>query len=108
MTRRHYFSKAAAAAAGTTVLAGSLARSTSAEEPAEPPLQEPARIKGYQEPNTTQAFPTGEPGQDYAPVITPNNVPSLTTAMSGLRNRAIIAATSMMVSSASANGTLVR
>ena len=74
MTRRHFFSKTAAAAAGTTALVGSLGRNTSAEEPAQPPLQESARIKGYQEPNTTQAFPPGQPGQDYAPVITPNNV----------------------------------
>ncbi|HEY0792990.1 MAG TPA: copper oxidase [Chthoniobacterales bacterium] len=73
ITRRHFFSKAAVAAAGTAV-AGPLVHAAGAEAPAELPLQESARIKGYPEGNTTQAFPPGEPGRDYTPVITPNNV----------------------------------
>jgi manganese oxidase len=71
ITRRNFFSKAAAAAAGTAVLSP-LARSTQGDEVANTPTQDRAKNKGNDHGNTDQKFPPGEPGKDYVPVITPN------------------------------------
>jgi manganese oxidase len=65
ITRRHFFTKAAAAAAGTAVVS-SLTSSARADEPAK------TSAKGYDAGAGASQFPPGEPGKDYTPVITPN------------------------------------
>jgi len=71
ITRRNFFTKAAAAAAGATV-ANSLVPSARADEPTVSPQHEPAKSTGYDQGDRAMQFPPGEPGKDYAPVITPN------------------------------------
>jgi manganese oxidase len=65
ITRRHFFTKTAAVAAGTAV-ASSLGRSARADEPIN------TSSKGYDPRDGSKQFPPGEPGKDYTPVITPN------------------------------------
>jgi FtsP/CotA-like multicopper oxidase with cupredoxin domain len=68
ITRRHFFTKTAAAAAGATVV-NSLAR---ADEPASSTPQEPVKSATNGQNNEASQFPPGEPGKDYSPVITLN------------------------------------
>jgi manganese oxidase len=67
ITRRHFFSKTAAASAGATVV-NSLVRLARADEPAASAPQEPVKSPN----NDGRQFPPGEPGKDYSPVITLN------------------------------------
>jgi len=71
ITRRHFFTRTAAAAAGATV-ASSLVPSVPAEEPPNSARQEPVKSGGNVQRADTKQFPPGEPGKDYSPVITPN------------------------------------
>ena len=71
ITRRNFFTKAAVAAAGTAVVR-SLVQSARADEPVDSRPQDPAKSTGYNQGDTAMQFPPGEPGKDYAPVITPN------------------------------------
>ena len=71
ITRRNFFTKAAVAAAGTAVVR-SLVQSARADEPVDSRRQDPAKSTGYDQGDTAMQFPPGEPGKDYAPVITPN------------------------------------
>jgi manganese oxidase len=71
ITRRNFFTKAATAAAGATV-ANSLLPSARGDQPKNTPEQESAKSTGYDQGDTGNQFPPGEPGKDYAPVITPN------------------------------------
>ena len=71
MTRRNFFTKAAAAAAGASV-ANSLVASARADDPTNSPQQESTKSPIYDQGDTPKQFPPGEPGKDYAPVITPN------------------------------------
>jgi manganese oxidase len=70
ITRRNFFTKATAAAGAT--VASSLASSARADEPANSPQQEPVKGAAYDQEDRAKQFPPGEPGKDYAPVITPN------------------------------------
>ena len=70
ITRRNFFTKAAVAAAGTAVVG--LWYSRRADEPVDSRRQDPAKSTGYDQEDTAMRFPPGEPGKDYAPVITPN------------------------------------
>jgi manganese oxidase len=70
ITRRKFFNQAMIATG--TAVAGSLVRPTRAGESV--PLQDSAKIKGYQEEDLDKQFPPGEAGKDYLPVVTPNNV----------------------------------
>ena len=71
ITRRNFFTKAAAAAVGTAAIS-SLAHSARADEPVNSPPQDPAKSAGYDQGDAAKQFPPGEPGKDYTPVITPN------------------------------------
>ena len=71
ITRRSFFTKATAAAAGATV-ASSLMPPARADEPANLPQQDEVRDGGDDQGDRAQQFPPGEPGKDYVPVITPN------------------------------------
>jgi FtsP/CotA-like multicopper oxidase with cupredoxin domain len=71
ITRRHFFTRTAAAAAGATV-ASSLVPSVAAEEPTNSARQEPVKSGDNVQRDDTKQFPPGEPGKDYSPVITPN------------------------------------
>jgi manganese oxidase len=71
ITRRHFFAKAAAAAAGTAVV-GSVVRATQTSETGESPLRDSDETKGHEQGDVVKQFPPGEPGKDYTPVITPN------------------------------------
>ena len=71
ITRRHFFTKTAAAAAGATV-ATSLVPLARADEPANSAPQEPVKSTGSVQSDDEKEFPPGEPGKDYSPVITPN------------------------------------
>src|ERR1700728_2442105 len=71
ITRRHFFSKTAAAAAGATVV-NSLTPLARADEPANPAWQEPAKSLPSGQDSQARQFPPGEPGKDYSPVITLN------------------------------------
>jgi manganese oxidase len=73
LTRRDFFSRAAAAAAATT-LAGSVAHSGIAAEATDPQSQKSAETKGHDGDRAAKQFAPGLPGKDYTPVITPNNV----------------------------------
>jgi len=66
ITRRNFFTKATAAAAGATV-ASSLASSARADEPANSPQQESVKGAAYNQEDRAKQFPLGEPGKDYAP-----------------------------------------
>jgi len=74
ITRRNFFTKAAAAAAAATGTAAvsSLVHSARADEPVNSRRQDPARSTGYDQGDAPKEFPPGEPGKDYTPVITPN------------------------------------
>jgi manganese oxidase len=72
ITRRDFFTRAAAAAAGTTV-AGPLLRAETAET-SSPPEQDSAERKGHDLGAAGQDSGPGLPGRDYRPVVTPNNV----------------------------------
>src|SRR5580704_8601553 len=71
ITRRNFFTKTAAAAAGATV-ANSLVPLAGADEPAHSVPNEPVKSTGHEQGETAKQFPPGEPGKDYTPVITPN------------------------------------
>src|SRR5271165_4980928 len=71
ITRRNFFTKAAAAAAGVSA-ANSLALSAPAEDPTNSRQAEPAQSARSDQGDTEKQFPPGEPGKDYAPVVTPN------------------------------------
>src|SRR3984885_9980314 len=71
VTRRRFFSKTAAAAAGATVV-NSLAPLARADEPATSAPQEPGKSPADALNNDGRQFPPGEPGKDYSPVITLN------------------------------------
>jgi FtsP/CotA-like multicopper oxidase with cupredoxin domain len=71
ITRRHFFTKTAAAAAGATV-ANSLVPLARADEAANPAQPEPGKSAVNAQGDPSQQFPPGEPGKDYSPVITPN------------------------------------
>jgi manganese oxidase len=71
ITRRHFFTKTAAAAAGATV-ATSLVPLARADEPANSAPPEPIKSAGAVQSDVAEQFPPGEPGKDYSPVITPN------------------------------------
>jgi FtsP/CotA-like multicopper oxidase with cupredoxin domain len=71
ITRRHFFTKTAAAAAGVTV-ASSIVPPARADQPANSPPQDPAKSTSFGQGNLARQFPPGEPGKDYSPVITPN------------------------------------
>ena len=53
-------------------MASSLVPSARADESANSPQQEAAKSTGYDQGDAAKQFPPGEPGKDYAPVITPN------------------------------------
>jgi FtsP/CotA-like multicopper oxidase with cupredoxin domain len=71
ITRRNFFTKGAAAAVGATV-ANSLMPSARADEPAKSAQPKPNKSAGYDQGDSAEQFPPGEPGKEYAPVITPN------------------------------------
>ena len=71
ITRRHFFTKTAAAAAGATV-ANSLVPLARADEPTNPAQAEVVKSAVNAPSDPSQQFPPGEPGKDYSPVITPN------------------------------------
>jgi manganese oxidase len=71
ITRRHFFTKTAAAAAGATV-ANALVPLARAEEPTNPAQAEVVKSAVNAPGDPSQQFPLGEPGKDYSPVITPN------------------------------------
>src|SRR3984885_760345 len=71
VTRRRFFSKPAAAAAGATVV-NSLAPLARADEAAASAPQEPVKSCPNALNNGERQFPPGEPGKDYSPVITLN------------------------------------
>jgi hypothetical protein len=71
ITRRHFFTKTAAAAAGATV-ANSLMPMVRADETSNPAQIEVVKSTVNAPVDPGQQFPPGEPGQDYTPVITPN------------------------------------
>src|SRR3984957_9068328 len=71
ITRRHFFTKTAAAAASATV-ANSLVPLARADEPENSGSQEPVKKAGTIQRDDAKHFPPGEPGKDYSPVITPN------------------------------------
>ena len=71
ITRRHFFTKTAAAAAGATV-ANSLVPMVRADETTNPAQTEVVKSAINASGGPSQQFPPGEPGQDYSPVITPN------------------------------------
>jgi FtsP/CotA-like multicopper oxidase with cupredoxin domain len=71
ITRRHFFNKTAAAAAGATV-ANSLVPLARADEPTNPAQAEVVKSAVNAPRDPSQQFPPGEPGKDYSPVITPN------------------------------------
>ena len=73
ITRRDFFTRSAAAAAGTTVV-GAVARSGFAAEPRDPRELDSAQIKGDDQGGADKQFAPGLPWKDYTPVITPNNV----------------------------------
>jgi manganese oxidase len=71
ITRRHFFTKTAAAAAGATV-ANSLVPLARADEPTDPAQAEVVKSAVNVPGDPSQQFSPGEPGKDYSPVITPN------------------------------------
>jgi manganese oxidase len=71
ITRRHFFTKTAAAAASATV-ANALVPLARADEPEKSGSQEPVKKAGTIQRDDANQFPPGEPGKDYSPVITPN------------------------------------
>jgi manganese oxidase len=70
ITRRHFFTKAAAAAVGTAVV-GSPVRATQTGVTGVSPLPDSTE-KDHEQRGVVKQFPPGEPGKDYTPVITPN------------------------------------
>jgi len=72
ITRRDFFTRAATAAAGTTV-AGSVTLLRAAEAP-DPQEHQSTEIRGHKQDGAGQQFAPGLPWKDYTPVITPNNV----------------------------------
>jgi FtsP/CotA-like multicopper oxidase with cupredoxin domain len=73
ISRRNFFTRAAAAAAGTAA-AGAIAESTSAAESIGAQVQGAVKNTGSELPGTGLALASGLPGKDYTPVVTPNNV----------------------------------
>src|ERR1700719_4422548 len=72
ITRRHFFTRTAAAAAAGATMANSLVPLVRADQPVTSAPQEPAKSAVDVQRNDTKQFPPGEPGKDYSPVITPN------------------------------------
>src|SRR6201984_2082659 len=69
ISRRKFFSNAVVTAGAAAL--GATTRSVQGAEPARQALETPEKIKGNAQ-SDQQDYPPGEPGEDYAPVITPN------------------------------------